>query len=187
MNLDNVLVVYKRSLFDLYSNSPDAEVREYIARDHEDIDKIKRSHEVQEQSLSGVLKTLESQGVNYDVLWRGDVKDVKGYDLVIAVGGDGTFLDVSHKVSGVPMLGVNSDPGHSVGYFTCTNEPGFEDVIRNLESVPRTRLERMQLVHNGETLEEHVLNDILFAHTNPASVTRYRLTVDEESKLYKRL
>ncbi len=36
---------------------------------------------------------------------------------MITVGGDGTLLAASHSVRDVPILGINSAPGYSVGFF----------------------------------------------------------------------
>ena len=49
----------------------------------------------------------------YDCLYRGELTSVAGYDLVLSVGGDGTFLEVARHAPDVPILGVNSDPERS--------------------------------------------------------------------------
>ena len=56
--------------------------------------------------------------------------DASDADLVVAVGGDGTLLAASHNVVDVPILGVNSAPGHSVGFFCAAKRPTFRAMRR---------------------------------------------------------
>ena len=41
---------------------------------------------------------------------RGELTSVADYNLVLSVGGDGTFLEVARYIGDLPILGVNSDP-----------------------------------------------------------------------------
>ena len=111
--------------------------------------------------------------------------DFGSYDLVVTVGGDGTFLEASHYVHGIPMLGVNSDPspGGSIGYFSAANAHTFPTFLRQLDLMPRTVLNRMQVFRNGEPLLEPVLNDILLAHTDPAATSRYRVNGEPRKRV----
>ena len=56
----------------------------------------------------------------YDIASKADIRP--GTDLVLSVGGDGTFLSAAHVVSdvGLPVLGVNFG---RIG-FLCENRPG---------------------------------------------------------------
>ena len=49
--------------------------------------------------------------------WPLRTKDTQGRSLVISVGGDGTYLRTSSMIEdcNTPILGVNSDPGRSLG------------------------------------------------------------------------
>ena len=48
-------------------------------------------------------------------------------DLIIAVGGDGTFLMASHFIfDKTPILGVNSDPRFKEGFFMTSEKNDFE-------------------------------------------------------------
>src|SRR3989338_7379674 len=102
MDLTKALVVTKRSAFELYSSSPDQETREYALK----IQLLKESQETQQRSIETVLSALSRRGITYDALQRqeldqrvnADPNFIANYDLVIAVGGDGTFLEASHYV-----------------------------------------------------------------------------------------
>jgi NAD+ kinase len=79
----------------------------------------------------------------------------------------------------VPLLGVNSAPRHSVGFF-CAARKG--SVRRTLASaldgtIRATVLTRMRVDLNEHCLHKRVLNDALFCHEVPAATSRYILRV----------
>ena len=138
-------VVYKRSAFELYSESRDPGVRDFMARPGADVKRMERSHRIQKKARARVTAVLDRLDCQVDVLSRGEFKGADGADLVITVGGDGTFLHVSHAVRNVPMVGVNTDPNASVGFFCTATAFNFDWVMRNLENLPRTILHRMEV------------------------------------------
>jgi NAD+ kinase len=103
-----------------------------------------------------------------------------GASIVVSVGGDGTLLSASHHISGIPILGINSAPSSSVGFF-CGVHPG--DVEASLAKflsgeISSVTLSRMEVLRNGESLARRVLNDALFCHPVPAATSRYLLEVN---------
>jgi NAD+ kinase len=177
--MDNILVVYKKSAYELYSASPDTQTRQFALCAGPDAADMLESHHRHRRTLEHVLTTLDRQGCKYDAAHRAQLKDVAGRDLVIAVGGDGTFLDASHYADGVPLWGVNSDPQRSVGYFCTSTIDTFADELAALRAspadAPKSSLNRIELVLDGKALPELALNDVLIAHANPAATTRYWL------------
>jgi len=105
--------------------------------------------------------------------------DTSDAALVIAVGGDGTLLAASHNVGGVPILGVNSAPSHSVGFFCAAQRSNFERHLeRALEGkLKSVRLTRMSVSLNGRMRSKRVLNEALYCHSSPAATSRYILHV----------
>ena len=184
----NILLVYKKSVYELYKDSPDAEVRAYAA-EPENLQKLLDSHNEQQRTLETIAADLNWLGMTHKELYRAELqnlspKDFAGYDLILSVGGDGTFLEVSHYIhnSNVPLLGVNSDPHRSVGYFCSAHRNNFRFLMKGLKREPTTTLNRLQLIRDGIPLPELVLNDILFAHANPAANTRFTLEVAKKGR-----
>jgi NAD+ kinase len=101
-------------------------------------------------------------------------------DLVVIVGGDGTLLAASHGVGPrVPLLGVNSAPDYSVGFF-CAAKKGHvrEALAAALDgTLDRIELARMRVELNGRSLHERVLNEALYCHASPAATSRYILRI----------
>jgi NAD+ kinase len=100
-----------------------------------------------------------------------------GAALVLSVGGDGTLISTSHNVGAEPLLGVNSSPEHSVGYF-CAARPDNLRVLlaRALDgSLKAQPLTRMSVIVNDKLRAARVLNEVLYSHLIPAAVSRYIL------------
>lgn len=64
---------------------------------------FKRAHEKHYQSLLKVKKILDQYAINYHVRARGSKIDFALYDLMITVGGDGTFLEAARGLKNQPF------------------------------------------------------------------------------------
>src|SRR6185436_7109119 len=129
------------------------------------------AHAEHKGTLALVTKELARVGAQSLLLRRAHAAfDAEGAELVIAVGGDGTLLAASHNVDGVPILGVNSAPRHSVGFFCGTTRKEFRGHLQ-LALAGKLRalsLSRMAVSLNGRLRSKRVLNDTLFCHNSPA-------------------
>jgi len=117
------------------------------------------------------------------LLFTGDFKR-SGVDLVLTVGGDGTLLAASHQVGpDVPILGVNSAPESSVGFFCAASKGSVLETLRAAfeGTLRRTQLARMRVDLNDTCLHKRVLNEALFCHGCPAATTRYILRLSSAS------
>jgi NAD+ kinase len=185
--MKNILVVYKKSMYELYRASPDKAVRDFVNSELRDAVLARKSHANQQRTLETVINSLDREGLLHDEIYRANLGSYAGMhekDMVVSVGGDGTFIEVSHYVSGIPVLAVNSDPRSpenptgSVGFYCAATAETFADVLRNCDVAKQTELARILVDIDGRQLPEAVINDILVAHSNPAAVTRYRLSDD---------
>ena len=139
-------------------------------------------HEAHRKTVDVVHEGLDRLGVRQDVV-RDPYRpfQTQGADVVIVVGGDGTFLAASHSVdSGLPMLGINSDPSSSRGFFCGADAESFQREMaaivegRGLQSV----LRRMMVVVNDEVRSMRVLNEALVCHPHPAATSRLSFEFD---------
>ncbi len=180
-SFERILVSYKRTTYERYAESNDPTLSALIASGDLSVQSLIESHEVHYRSLDAVLTHLGERGVAYDAIFRGDVDEVREHDLVLSVGGDGTVLDLSHKITDQPLLAVNSDPRLSFGYFcagTANEFPKLLDQTLNDTWQP-IALFRFGVQLNGVRVGSSILNDILVSHENPAAVTSYVLQVGE--------
>lgn len=130
-------------------------------------------------SLQRVLTILRKEGIPFDVVRRVGRRKLSPYDLVISVGGDGTFLEAARGVRKQKILGVNSNPARSAGSFCAATAVTFGRILRRvLRSRDETRLlNRIQIVRNGRPIDLRILNDLLVTHRRPAAMSRYGLQI----------
>lgn len=176
-----VLVVVKRSnLMQLAEGHMDARVRKLLADGHETVKKWRPAHEAHMRTVDAVESALVRAGAAAVFLHGSYAEfDTRGAELVITVGGDGTLLAASHWVDDVPILGVNSAPGYSVGFFCGAARAGIARSIGlALErKLPAVSLARMAVSINGHVRSSRVLNEALFCHAAPAATSNYILVL----------
>lgn len=175
-----ILVAHKKSRYQhLVVERSDRRIVELLDRDHISVQNLKRSHEAHCRSLDELVDHLEDTGTDYDLMYRGNVERTDEHDLIVTVGGDGTVLDLSHRVGEVPMLAINSDPESSVGYFSAGTAFDFPRLLDQLTDgqIEPVELRRFQTRIDGELRGPPVLNDVLIAHENPAAVSSYFLKI----------
>jgi len=176
-----VLIRVKRTSYRaLVLDEADGRVKGLIARGDPTVSRLRRSHDDHEATRDEVLRALSGLGVTFQLV-EGARGAVDGkFDLVVTVGGDGTLLAASHHVGpDVPILGVNSAPEHSVGFFCAARKGSVQKALAAaLDGTTRgIVLTRMRVDLNGGCLHKRVLNDALFCHEIPAATSRYILQV----------
>jgi NAD+ kinase len=138
------------------------------------------SHAEHQRTVEVVKAELERAGAQALLLHRAHAAfDAAGAELVIAVGGDGTLLAASHNVDDIPILGVNSAPKHSVGFFCAATRKDFRKHLELALSgkAKSLSLSRMSVALNGRLRSKRVLNEALYCHNSPAATSRYILHI----------
>jgi NAD+ kinase len=177
----HVLVLVKRTSWStLVEEKQDAHVKALVARHDPTVRRMRRSHEAHEETVTEVKEALAAIGARMEFLLGPRSKVESTFDLVITVGGDGTLLAASHQVGhGVPLLGVNSAPDSSVGFFCAARKGNVKDTLALAldGSLARVDLARMRVDINDQCVHKRVLNEALFCHSLPAATSRYILRV----------
>ncbi len=179
MKLERVLLVTKRSTYELFAEDSEAGRVALSKVRGEKVKALLKSHEDHYRTLEVVEKALERMKLSVDRLQRGKSFDDNGYDLAIAVGGDGTFIAASHHLREVPLLGVNSAPRESVGFFCAATARDLKLCLERIrrDELSRTLLSRLSVEVAGKPVAIPALNDVLYSHLQPAGMARYLLTV----------
>lgn len=190
MKIHRVLLIVKRSEFSSLSKSrsrKDARVRGLIERDHSSAARIVPAHQEHTDSVRIVRRELAARDLH--VVERDDApqRPVRGFDLVVSVGGDGTLLEASHAVGKTVLLGVNSAPAFSVGFLTGCRAPTFASTLDAVRAgrIKPIEVQRMQVKIGRRVIREPVLNDVLFCADNPAVTTRYRIIAPDGEELQR--
>lgn len=187
--LRRVLVVHKDSTFQTEAlEKKDPRILKLLAEGSEAICTIPKTHEQHLQTLADVERELSARGIAYDLISRaGRIEVTPDVDLIVTVGGDGTFLRCARECSDVPIVGVNSAKPSSLGHFCVADGDSFGAVLDDILSGARRwyRLARLELVLNGNALPVPVLNEVLIHDVSPAGTCRYILAIGDDKEIQR--
>ena len=177
--MTNAVVVAKRSSWRrLVEDARDPHVLALLAKSDPSVARMRGAHDEHLRTVDEVDAALARAGmsVRHVDIPEGPFDD-EGVALVVTVGGDGTLLAASHHVGHAPILGVNSAPGHSIGFFCGARAGGVDGALARFlgGDLVRVTLARMEVVKNGAVVSRRVLNDALVCHVSPAATSRYLL------------
>ena len=181
MKIKNALIIYKKSTYQFYFFEHRSKKFEKELRLHPSMrTKFKKAHEEHICTLGHIKRVLKEAGIRFKAYYRGKISNYRPFDLVVTVGGDGTFLEAARHTKRQVILGVNSDPRRSIGRLCVANRQNFKGILKTvLGSRPPVKFfSRVSLWHSKSKRKINVLNDILICHKNPAAMSRYRLIVN---------
>lgn len=173
-----VALLVKRSLYRTFvEEKRDERMQELLLRGDATVARLQSAHDAHEATVKEVRSALTAVDARVQEIDGppGDRVTARDVDLVVSIGGDGTLLRASHSAVDVPVLGVNSAPDHSVGFFCGTRAGTFADALRRARAgkIAHATLARMQVSIGDRVVNERVLNDALFCHSSPAATSRY--------------
>ena len=179
--IKKVLVVYKKSFIEVYKQRGGLS----RIRDVGLLEAMRRSDAENRLTKGIVLDIIKSFGLECDVFLRGRHDKYGQYDLVVAVGGDGTLFAASHYIKDTPVIGVNSDTKNSLALFSCADRRNFAERFREILGgmINPVLLNRLALRINGRKIRELVMNDVLFTNKTPSAMSRYIMKVTSNGKL----
>ncbi|MCB0327837.1 MAG: NAD(+)/NADH kinase, partial [Bdellovibrionales bacterium] len=164
MKIEHIAIVYKKSVYQkqVLEAKTTQPISKLIEDNHPSVRKILPSHHKHLECLEYVQDFLTKEKIEFSLFQRNQNFDESTFDLILSVGGDGTFLDASKNVSEKYMLGVNSCPNDSVGRFSAAYKENFSDFIRDIisDQIKPTVLTRLSVRLQGKTLIP-ALNDVL--------------------------
>lgn len=174
--IKNVYLVYKRSVYQKYYVEEDnPNFRKLFHKKHLSVSKIEKIHEKHMKAVRKVQRYLKKNGLNYKSESRHQLSRFHDIDLIITLGGDGTFLRTAHYIDNQLILPINSDPEQSVGALCSATIDQFtqkmDEVLKGNYKIKK--LPSIVIKINGHTLPVHAVNDVLFTNNSPAATSRY--------------
>ena len=127
-------------------------------------------------------KTKESLVEISKELNIGIAYEINESDIVISVGGDGTFLETARLCQGKPIIGINTG---TLGYLTEISPENIEMVLKNIlkgnyDIENRMMLEGEIIKPSGDVIEiPESLNEIAISK-NTFGVVRFEVAVNEK-------
>ena len=183
-----VLLAVKATQFERFgSTGRDPRLRALLESGDPRAAHVRQNHEETVRSRTRVRRILQAAGFDVRVAYRSRPIPDGSADLVVIVGGDGTVLDFARLIGSTPVLAVNSSPSTSVGHFCCATADTLESVLDRVFAgrAQPLSLSRIRVTVDGEPAHWPALNDVLFAHANPAATSRYLLRIGDVAEVQK--
>lgn len=184
--IKNILVVYKSTAFEEFKKRK-KNLHLSERKFQKEFPHFMKAHASHEESLHDILSLLKKYDFKVKAISRNRYLNGDRYDLIISVGGDGTFLRTSHGVKETFILGVNSAPRHSVGALCSSSSLDFESLLNriSLKKYKVVQLNRLQIEINKKMFPMLALNDVLLANRSPAGTSRYCLIIGDQKEEQK--
>lgn len=188
MDIRKALVVYNKPLYELHIlEEKNSHYLKLYRGQHPATRLWKQIYDEHHRTLEGVQKTLSLLGIPAQMVFRKNLKNIGDYDLVVTVGGDGTFLETSHLLKKQVLLGVNAAPFDSIGALCRARLENFLTVLVDLiggEIKPK-KYARLRIKLGKRYLPHLVLNETLFANHSPAGTSRYLVQLGKIKEEHK--
>lgn len=150
---------------------------------------MKEKSKEHDLTLKKVKKTLKKHKINFKAVERSRINTnlMKNKDLIIVVGGDGTFLKAAHSIKNELVLGVNSDIRRKEGFYMQADrfdfDIKFEKVLRGNFNI--RKYNRLEAHIDGKKLPDLALNEFYIGHKNAYDLSRYFLIVGNKRVYHK--
>lgn len=142
------------------------------------------------KAVSSVLAALKAQGVDARAIERRKLSSpqLKKSDVLVAVGGDGTFLFATHFLpEKMPIIGVNSDPKRKEGYLLAATAKAFPTVLKKfLEGKAGIReLPTLECAVNGKRLPAFAVNEFYVGALKSYRTSRYEIVLGNRKEVHR--
>ncbi|CAH0550733.1 unnamed protein product [Brassicogethes aeneus] len=173
-SFNNVLVVSKLSRYEYeqrrHQDLSSQELEKLLRNRGTDYEKLVKFHDLHKRFEENVVTTLENMGICVTVCNRFSFCEdlVNQADVIMPVGGDGTFLLASSliKDNKKPVIGFNSDPNRSEGHLCLPKKysTNIREAIEKLQKgnfkwLMRNRI-RTTMLNKDEILTPKYLHEI---------------------------
>ena len=134
-----------------------------------------------EHVVAQAIGQLQAKSVDAVEMHRDAAADLKGADLILTLGGDGTFLAGARLAApkGIPVLGVNLG---RLGFLTELEhdqlEEGFRRYLARDFRIEERNMLEVILSRSGRTLARAIgLNEVVVDHSGDARILRLEIDV----------
>ena len=141
-------------------------------------------------TLGKVKKCLGKTKIKFRTVKRDDLtpRTCKNYDLIIVVGGDGTFLRTAHKIpDDTPIFPISSDTRYNEAFYSQATPKDFcmklEKICKN--EFKTLKLPRLQAKINGKIIKTLAVNEIFIGNSKPYHTSRYIIKIKGRKEFQK--
>ncbi len=141
---------------------------------------------------SVVKNALRKAGINHKCIKRDHLAEAnfRKADLIITVGGDGTFLRASQYITDQPVLVVASNLKKNEGFYARASKSDFEKKIKRIlrDDFKIIRLNRLEsvIVSRGKIEKpSFAVNEVFIGSKRPYITSRYFLKIGKKQEFQK--
>jgi len=138
-----------------------------------------------EDILLKIKKALEEQNIISKFFTREKIRKLKANafkssDIILSIGGDGTFLTAAQYNKNLPMLGINTNTREKEGFFTRAIPKNFKRIIKEIieRRFKIISLNRLNVFVGKRKIPELVLNDVFFGAEKAYHACHYRICIN---------
>jgi nicotinamide-nucleotide adenylyltransferase len=181
--INKILVIEKVTRFEYLQRKNELE---YLDKDkYQQIYTFDQEHTATRKE---VLQKLADSSISFEIIKEKNIDnvDLDSFELIITLGGDGTFLNIAKKIRNQIIMGINSEPGQSVGYITRFDLANLSSTLENLKlGLYDVELwDRLSVSINGVRLPFLALNEVLVAKLNIYQTSKLEINLDNLQKGY---
>ncbi len=139
--------------------------------------------------IAGVSALLKKYNVSFSVFDRAKIKSrvFDSPDLIIVIGGDGTFLRASHFNKNKLQFGINPDPDKKEGFFMQSHINDYREKLSLVLEKKHDLLKvlRLEAYINGKKAEEISLNEIYIGDKKPYNMFNYVIKIGSKEEFQR--
>lgn len=140
-------------------------------------------------TLYEVKKILKKHRIFYNLANRNKLKreQFQDKDLIIAVGGDGTFLRAAQFVDRQLMLGVNADVASKEGFFMSSDKNNFDAILNKIigNDITIKKFPRLEACINSHKIGTLALNEFYIGPKKGYHAAKYIICIDSKKERQK--
>ena len=160
MKLNNVLIVYTHPAYGEYKSTLDA-----------------------------VKKALRKYAIRYKLADRDKLKKEQflGKELIIPVGGDGTFLRAAQFIGNELVFGVNADTKNKEGFYMHSDKRDFEHKLKKIldSDFKIKKLPRLSASINNKKIGTLALNEFFVGPKKSYHAAKYTVQINGDKERQK--
>lgn len=143
----------------------------------------------QKSTLDKIIKILKKYAINFKLANRDKLRNSQFLkkDLIIAVGGDGTFLRAAQFIEHQLILGVNADPKNKEGFFMRHSKSNSEKKIMQIlkSEFKVKKLSRLEAYINNKKIDPLALNEFFIGARKSYHAAKYDIQIGKKKERQK--
>jgi NAD+ kinase len=149
--------------------------------DKKKFDNIHDDHQRHYSAHDSLVKNLEENSLQFVCIKDKQIleTDFNDFEIVITLGGDGTFINSAAKVSSQKIIGINSEPSKSIGGLAKFTPSDIASICINIctDQLEVDNWDRLSAKVNGKELPYWAINEILISKPNIYQTSKLHIKV----------